>query len=134
MTTWKQPEYERVMEELREQELRKRRKKGERIKKDLMVTKTMTNNPNKLTENEVHQVRQHEQRAWEWRTIEVIIILPPAVQVTSVFRGLERGEEDTGTIQPGQLPSAMRSLGLNPSEQEVIDIPNYITRQARILE
>ena len=63
----------------------------------------------------------------------MIIILPPAVQVTSVFRGLERGEEDTGTIQPGQLPSAMRSLGLNPSEQEVIDIPNYITRQARIL-
>ena len=61
MTTWKQPEYERVMEELREQELRKRRKKGERMKKDLMVTKTMTNNPNKLTENEVHQVRQHEQ-------------------------------------------------------------------------
>ena len=61
MTTWKQPEYERVMEELREQELRKRRKKGERIKKDLMVTKTMTNNPNKLTENEVYQVRQHEQ-------------------------------------------------------------------------
>ena len=51
-----------------------------------------------------------------------------------MFRGLERGEEDTGTIQPGQLPSAMRSLGLNPSEQEVIDIPNYITRQARILE
>ena len=59
MTTWKQPEYERVMEELREQELRKRRKKGERVKKDLMVTKTMTNNPNKLTENEIHQVRQH---------------------------------------------------------------------------
>ena len=46
------------MEELREQELRKRRKKGERMKKDLMVTKTMTNNPNKLTENEIHQVRQ----------------------------------------------------------------------------
>ena len=63
----------------------------------------------------------------------MIIILPPDGQVTSVFRGLERGEEDTGTIQPGQLPSAMRSLGLNPSEQEVIDIPNYITRQARIL-
>ena len=62
------------------------------------------------------------------------MILPPDGQVTSVFRGLERGEEDTGTIQPGQLPSAMRSLGLNPSEQEVIDIPNYITRQARILE
>ena len=58
MTTWKQPEYERVMEELREQELRKRRKKGERVKKDLMVTKTMTNNPNKLTENEIHQARQ----------------------------------------------------------------------------
>ena len=64
----------------------------------------------------------------------MIVILPPDGQVTSVFRGLERGEEDTGTIQPGQLPSAMRSLGLNPSEQEVIDIPNYITRQARILE
>ena len=62
MTTWKQPEYERVMEELREQELRKRRKKGERVKKDLMVTKTMTNNPNKLTENEIHQVRQHGDR------------------------------------------------------------------------
>ena len=45
-----------------------------------------------------------------------------------MFRGLEQGEEETGTIQPGQLPSAMRSLGLNPSEQEVIDIPNYITR------
>ena len=64
----------------------------------------------------------------------MIMILPPDGQVTSVFRGLEPGEEDTGTIQPGQLPSAMRSLGLNPSEQEVIDIPNYITRQARILE
>ena len=26
----------------------------------------------------------------------------------------------------------MRSLGLNPSEQEVIDIPNYITRKGLI--
>ena len=30
------------------------------------------------------------------------------------------------------LVQAMRSLGLNPSEQEVIDIPNYITRRGLI--
>ena len=29
-------------------------------------------------------------------------------------------------------PQAMRSLGLNPNEQEVIDIPNYITRRGLI--
>ena len=104
MTTWKQPEYERVMEELRMAEDKEKRASGR--KKETMVTKTMTSDPDFLTEKEMSAV-------------------------SSVYRSHGTSEEE-GTIRPRDLPQAMRSLGLNPSEQEVIDIPNYITRRGLI--
>lgn len=52
MTTWKQPEYERVMEELRRAEDKERAGR----KKETMVTKTMTSDPDFLTEKEMNSV------------------------------------------------------------------------------
>ena len=108
MTTWRQIEYEKVLDEIRQQEEKKLRKKGVRSRRrELKVTRTMANHPDMLTENELHNV-------------------------TSVFRSMEKNTEEDGTILPEDIPKAMRSLGLNPSEQEVIDIPNYITRKGLI--
>ena len=122
------------MEELRRKEDKERRSAGR--KKETMVTKTMTSDPDFLTEKEMNAV-------------------------SSVYRSLGGTSGEEGTILPRDLPQvrgltyyyivklvnsvpslvhlftrtltqAMRSLGLNPSEQEVIDIPNYITRKGLI--
>ena len=69
MTTWKQPEYERVMEELRLEEEKERRSAGRR--KETLVTKTTTCDSDMLTEKEMFCV-------------------------ASVFRNLGTGVEDRG--------------------------------------
>ena len=111
MTTWRQIEYEKVLDEIRQQEEKKQKKRGVRRRRSLKVSRTMANHPDMLTVNELHNV-------------------------TSVFRSMEKNKkknrEEDGTILPEDLPKAMRNLGLNPSEQEVIDIPNYITRKGLI--
>ena len=76
MTTWKQPEYERVMEELRRAEDKERAGR----KKETMVTKTMTSDPDFLTEKEMNSV-------------------------SSVYRSHGTSSEE-GTILPRDLPQA----------------------------
>ena len=76
MTTWKQPEYERVMEELRRAEDKERAGR----KKETMVTKTMTSDPDFLTEKEMNSV-------------------------SSVYRTHGTSTEE-GTILPRDLPQA----------------------------
>ena len=51
--------------------------------------------------------------------------------VTTVFRNFESGVRG-GTIHPSDLHKAMQMLGLNPTEQEVVDIPNQIARKGLI--
>lgn len=76
MTTWKQPEYERVMEELRRAEDKEKRSTGRR--RETMVTKTMTSDPDFLTEKEMNAV-------------------------ASVYRSHGTSQEE-GTILPRDLP------------------------------
>ena len=78
MTTWKQPEYERVMEELRRAEDKEKRNTGRR--RETMVTKTMTSDPDFLTEKEMNAV-------------------------ASVYRSQGTSQEE-GTILPRDLPQA----------------------------
>ena len=47
--------------------------------------------------------------------------------ITTVFRSFETGLRGA-TIYPSDLHPAMKMLGLNPSEQEVVDIPNNIAK------
>jgi len=51
--------------------------------------------------------------------------------VTTVFRSFESGLREA-TIYPSDLHKAMCMLGLNPTEQEVVDIPNEIARKGLI--
>ena len=59
--------------------------------------------------------------------------------VAGVFRALERqgggGEraEPDRAILTSDLRPAMVALGLNPSEQQLVDIPNQLARAGRIL-
>ena len=78
MTTWKQPEYERVMEELRKAEDKEKRNTSRR--RETMVTKTMTSDPDFLTEKEMNAV-------------------------ASVYRSHGTSQEE-GTILPRDLPQA----------------------------
>ena len=73
MTTYRQPEYEKVIKEIKEAEDKKKRRRGER-RRELKVSKMMTNHPDMLTDKELHKV-------------------------TTVFRSLENNE-DEGTILP----------------------------------
>ena len=65
---------------------------------EVKVTNNMTNHPDMLTDKEL-------------------------VDVTAVFRSLETGLRGA-TIDPQDLHKAMKRLGLNPSDQEMVDIPN----------
>jgi len=51
--------------------------------------------------------------------------------VTKVFRSFETGLRE-GTILPKDLNSALKMLGLNPLEQEVLDLTNEIARDGFI--
>ena len=66
----------------------------------------MTNNPDMLTDRELEEV-------------------------TCVFKSFETGLREA-TIHPNDLHRAMQRLGLNPTEQEVVDIPNEIGRKGLI--
>jgi len=70
------------------------------------VCTNMTNNPNLLTDRELEDV-------------------------TAVFRSFETGLREA-TIHPKDLHKAMKMLGLNPTEQEVVDIPNEIAKSGHI--
>ena len=52
--------------------------------------------------------------------------------ITTVFRSFETGLRGA-TIYPSDLHPAMKMLGLNPSEQEVVDIPNNIAKYSTTL-
>jgi len=69
---------------------------------EVRVTATRTNDPEKLTEREL-------------------------VDVTAVFRSLETGLREA-TIRCCDLQRAMKQLGLNLADQELVDIPNKIAR------
>ena len=47
--------------------------------------------------------------------------------MTTVFKSLETGLRQ-GTIFPNDLYRALTRLGLNPTEQEIVDIANYIAK------
>ena len=51
--------------------------------------------------------------------------------ITTVFRSYETGLREA-TINPKDLHSAMKMLGLNPLEQEIIDLTNNIVRNGYI--
>jgi len=51
--------------------------------------------------------------------------------VTTVFRNYETGLREA-TIYPKDLSAAMKMLGLNPMEQEIVDLTNEITRNGFI--
>merc|ERR1719266_509844 len=51
--------------------------------------------------------------------------------VTAVFRSFESGLREA-TITSHSVHQALIMLGLNPSEQEVVDIPNQIARKGLI--
>ena len=70
------------------------------------VCTNMTNNPDLLTDRELEEV-------------------------TTVFKSFETGLREA-TIHPKDLHKAMQRLGLNPTEQEVVDIPNEIARKGLI--
>ena len=65
---------------------------------EVKVTTNITNHPDMLTDKELEDV-------------------------TAVFRSLETGLRGA-TIDPQDLHKAMKRLGLNPSDQEMVDIPN----------
>ena len=112
MTTYMQEEYEALALQERP------------IITDVKVNYTITNHPEELTDNELEKI-------------------------TSVFRSLETGLREA-SIYPNvrsikitsisfnlinvlqDLHKAMKMLGLNPSEQEMVDIPNEIARNGLI--
>jgi len=51
--------------------------------------------------------------------------------VTTVFKSLETGLRQ-GTIFPKDLHRAITRLGLNPTDQEIVDISNYIAKDGLI--
>ena len=51
--------------------------------------------------------------------------------ITTVFRSYETGLREA-TINPKDLHSAMKMLGLNPMEQEIVDLTNNIVRNGFI--
>ena len=51
--------------------------------------------------------------------------------ITTVFRSYETGLREA-TINPKDLLSAMKMLGLNPMEQEIVDLTNNIVRNGYI--
>ena len=51
--------------------------------------------------------------------------------ITTVFRSYETGLREA-TINPKDLHAAMKMLGLNPLEQEIIDLTNNIVRNGYI--
>ena len=73
---------------------------------EVKVTNNITNHPEMLTDKELEDV-------------------------TAVFRSLETGLRGA-TIDPQDLHKAMKRLGLNPSDQEMVDIPNRIARNGLI--
>merc|ERR1711892_1010269 len=105
MTTFRQSEYEELTQQIREEE-QKRRGGNKSGNSDLKTSKTMANPKNMLTDKELQCV-------------------------TAVFRSFETGLRGA-TINPCDLHHAMKMLGLNPTEQEVVDIPNNIARKGLI--
>jgi len=75
-------------------------------KTDVPVCTTMTSHPEALTDRELENV-------------------------TAVFRSFESGLREA-TISSHDLHKALLMLGLNPSEQEVVDMPNEIARKGLI--
>ena len=73
---------------------------------EVRVTNNITNHPDMLTDKELEDV-------------------------TAVFRSLETGLRGA-TIDPQDLHKAMKRLGLNPSDQEMVDIPNRIAKNGLI--
>ena len=73
---------------------------------EVKVTNNITNHPDMLTDKELEDV-------------------------TAVFRSLETGLRGA-TIDPQDLHKAMKRLGLNPSDQEMVDIPNRIAKNGLI--
>ena len=77
MTTWKQPEYERVMEELRRAEDKERAGR----KKETMVTKTMTSDPDFLTEKEMNSVSSVYRKVYQIPLFGLYIQLHQKVKI-----------------------------------------------------
>ena len=69
---------------------------------EVRVNKYLTNHPDEFTRKELDDV-------------------------TTVFKSLETGLRQ-GTIFPNDLYRALTRLGLNPTEQEIVDIANYIAK------
>lgn len=52
-------------------------------------------------------------------------------QISVVFHQFETGVR-SGTIKPGDLLSCMKSVGMNPSEQELVDMTNEVEKKGVI--
>ena len=104
------------------------------------VSTTLTNHPDMLTDKEL----EVDNLNTEVKTVEII-----DQDVTTVFRSMETGLREA-TMDPKVLKKfllfcswqcevhfqdlqvAMKMLGLNPSDQELLDIPNKISRNGLI--
>ena len=75
-----------------------------------------------ITFNEMNALTSHS-TTW--------IIVVAAEDVSSVFRSLETGVR-SGAIQNKDLKRALKMLGVNPLEQEIMDITNEIGRNGFI--
>jgi len=110
MTTYRQPEYEALIQEIRAQEERENAESlGCELRPgsaEVRVSTNMAAPTNMLTDRELECI-------------------------TTVFRSFETGLRGA-TIYPSDLHPAMKMLGLNPSEQEVVDIPNNIAKKGLI--
>ena len=122
MTTFKQVEYENLTQQLKEQEEKEMRKKeeGREDRNCVKVSKTMTNPRNRLTEKEMESVTSvFKSFETGLRGATISSRVPPAY---SFFLLIQMG------FKFQDLPFAMKRLGLNPTEQETVDIPNKIGR------
>jgi len=107
MTTFRQPEYEALIEAIRNQEQKENPDFLKRPKSsEVRVSCNMAFPRDMLTDRELECV-------------------------TAVFRSFETGLRGA-TIYPSDLHGAMKMLGLNPTEQEVVDIPNNIAKKGLI--
>ena len=77
------------------------------LPQDIKVNKYITNHIDQLTKKELEDI-------------------------TTVFRSMETGLREA-TIYPKDLHRALKMLGLNPTDQEVVDMPNYIAKYSEEL-
>ena len=78
-----------------------------------------------------HRTELEKEKAKEMEMIKANLSKSEMDVVTTVFRSYETGLREA-TILPKDLLAAMKMLGLNPMEQEVVDLTNNIVKDGFI--